>query len=52
MISFYAGFEKQKELSMMNTMQVRKEAIDIMNKLNGLDLIPPSSNSFPKWWIC
>ena len=39
MISFYAGFEKQKELSMMNTMQVRKEAIDIMNKLNGLDLI-------------
>ena len=33
--SFYAGFEKQKELTMMNTMQVRQEAIHIMHKLNG-----------------
>ena len=35
-ISFYAGFEKQKELTMMNTMQVRKEAISIMKKLKGI----------------
>ena len=33
--SFYSGFEKQRELSGLNTMQVRKEAIGIMNKLNG-----------------
>ena len=33
--SFYSGFEKQRELSGLNTMQVRKEAIEIMNKLNG-----------------
>lgn len=36
MSSFYSGFEKQKELTMMNTMQVRKEAISIMKKLKGL----------------
>ena len=34
--SFYAGFEKQKELTLMNTLQIRKEAIDIMNKLRGM----------------
>ncbi len=33
--SFYAGFEKQKELTLMNTLQIRKEAIDVMNKLRG-----------------
>lgn len=33
--SFYTGFEKQKELTLMNTMQVRQEALDIMKKLNG-----------------
>ena len=33
--SFYAGFEKQKELTQMNTMQVRQEALNIMNKLQG-----------------
>lgn len=47
--SFYSGFEKQKELTMMNTMQVRKEAQTIMKKLhgglNGLVLII----SFPEW---
>ena len=33
--SFYAGFEKQTELTLMNTLQIRKEAIDVMNKLRG-----------------
>lgn len=33
--SFYAGFEKQKELTLMNTLQIRKEAIEMMNKLRG-----------------
>ena len=33
--SFYCGFEKQKELTLMNTMQVRKEALRIISKLNG-----------------
>ena len=33
--SFYSGFEKQRELSGLNTMQVRKEAVEIMKKLNG-----------------
>ena len=33
--SFYCGFEKQRELTLMNTMQVRKEALRIISKLNG-----------------
>lgn len=33
--SFYCGFEKQKELTLMNTMQIRKEALHIIAKLNG-----------------
>lgn len=33
--SFYCGFEKQKELTLMNTIQIRKEALKIIAKLNG-----------------
>ena len=33
--SFYSGFEKQKELTLMNTLQVRKETISIIKKLKG-----------------
>ena len=50
--SFYAGFEKQKELSMMNTMQVRQEALDIMKKLNGLCFYDVFTHSLPKRWFC
>ncbi|CBK20532.2 uncharacterized protein [Blastocystis hominis] len=31
---FYCGFEKQRELTLMNTMQIRKEALRIISKLN------------------
>ena len=33
--SFYCGFERQRELTLMNTMQIRKEALRIISKLNG-----------------
>ena len=44
--SFYAGFEKQKELTLMNTLQVRKETISLIKKLKGGNTPHRSSLAF------